>query len=109
MPVSVCVSLNTFLSLPLLYSLCEIPACRIEVGTNAAAMKQLSQVLRCPSVYAESVKNGAVLCVVLAYSLETHSYLAEAGLIENLITAGSIPRNRAGRTQTELALAVLFQ
>ena len=64
----------------------------MEVATNMAAMKQVSQVIRCPSFDVESVRNGAILCLSLAYSPETHSHLAEAGLIENLIISHSIPR-----------------
>ena len=58
-----------------------------------AAMKQVSQVIRCPSFNAVSVRVAAILCVCLSYSHETHSNLAEAGLIESLIVSTTIPRS----------------
>ena len=93
------VTVSTSLSL---FSLCEISACHMEVASNMAAMTQLSQVIRCPSFDAESVRNGAILCLTLAYSEGTHGFLVEAGLVESLLASQSQPREGDDKPENAL-------
>ena len=60
-------------------------SCHMEIATNASAMAQLSNMMQCPSVDGDSVTNIVIICLTIAYSAETHSYLVEAGLIERLL------------------------
>ena len=67
-----------------------------------AAMTQLSQVIQCPSFDAESVRNGAILCLTLAYSEGTHGYLVEAGLVESVLGSQAQPRQGDDRPENAL-------
>ena len=69
-----------------MYSMTEIsPSCHMDLATDASAMVQLSNMMQCPSIDGDSVVIIVILCLSIAYSVETHSYLVEAGLIERFL------------------------
>ena len=69
-----------------MYSMAEIStSCHMELATDATAMTQLSNMMLCPSIDGHSVVGILALCLTIAYTAETHSYLVEAGLIERFL------------------------
>ena len=68
-----------------LYSMIEISSCHMELATNTRAMTQLSNIIQCPSIEGEAVVNVAIVCLILSYTMETHSYLVEAGLVKSFL------------------------
>ena len=57
----------------------------MELATDTSAMRQLSNMMQCPSIDGETVRNIVIVCLTLAYTAETHSYLVEAGLVESFL------------------------
>ena len=60
-------------------------SCHMDLATDKNVMTQLSNMLQCPSIDGHSVVIIAILCLSIAYTAETHSYLVEAGLIERFL------------------------
>ena len=60
-------------------------SCHMDLATNENVMTQLSNMMLCPSIDGHSVVTILVVCLNIAYSVETHSYLVEAGLIERFL------------------------
>ena len=57
----------------------------MELATDTSTMRQLSNMMQCPSISGETVKNVVTVLLNLAYTTETHSYLVEAGLVDSFL------------------------
>ena len=56
----------------------------MELVTDTSAMRQISNMTQCPSIDGDTMVNIVIVCLILAYTAETHSYLVESGLVERL-------------------------
>ena len=68
----------------------DIPFSHMELVTDTSAMRQLSNMMHCPSMNEEKMVDIVNLWKNLAYTAETHSYLVEAGLVESFLAKPSI-------------------
>ena len=57
----------------------------MELVTNTSAMRQISNMMQCPSIDGETVRNVVMVYLTLTYTAETHSYLVEADLVESFL------------------------
>lgn len=57
----------------------------MELATDTNAMRQLSNVMHCPSIDGEIMVGIVNMWKTLAYTEETHSYLVEADLVESFL------------------------
>ena len=68
----------------------EVPSSHMELVTNAEAMRQLTNAMQCPSIEGETMLDIVTQWLTLSYTKETHSYLVEAGLVENFLAKPNI-------------------
>ena len=90
--LSVCTAYMSGILYHIFYSMTEILSCHMELATNTSAMRQFSNMMLCPSIDEETVRNVVIVCLTLAYTAETHSYLVEAGLVESFLAKPNTTR-----------------
>ena len=61
----------------------------MELVTDTSAMRQISNMTQCPSIDGDTMVNIVIVCLILAYTAETHSYLVESGLVESFLATPS--------------------
>lgn len=64
----------------------------MEMVSNAAAVKQISEMLLCSSMNIDGILNTLMVGLTLAYTPETHSHLIRAGMIQGLLKVHTVTR-----------------
>lgn len=70
-----------------MYSLSELSECHLEIASNQECLEQLSCISLCPSVRIMSVQLVATLFLCIAYTPDTHPFLAQPFMIKRLLSA----------------------